>query len=247
MKLGKKHMKASFKKKVLVLGASSDIGISIMKLYLKNNYKILAHYNSGNKNFFNFVKENNVKSIKFNFLTSNQSIERFLNKPIFKNYSILINALGYIKEIEFSKTRIKDLEDIFKVNLYPSLILMRIMGKIMISKNWGRIVNLGSIGVKFGGGIKNFPYALSKHSLEFFPSETKRWVKKNVLINTIRVGATDTKLHSKLPSKNIKKRIKVIPAKRMAQTSEVAELVYFLASEENTYISHQVIAISGGE
>ena len=117
----------------------------------------------------------------------------------------------------------------------------------MNKRRWGRIVHLGSIGVKFGGGKRNFPYSFSKHALEFFPSETKDWVKNNVLINTIRVGATNTKLHLKLPSKNLKKRAKVIPMGRMAEPNEIAEFVYYLGSDENTYICNQVPAISGGE
>jgi|TARA_B110000285_G_C14880335_1_gene493561 3-oxoacyl-[acyl-carrier protein] reductase len=236
-----------FSKKVLILGASSDIGLSIMNMYLNKNYKILAHYNNGNSKFSAFVKLNNIETIKFNFLTSNRNIEKFLSKSIFKTYGIFVNALGHIKELEFTKIKIKDLEDIFKVNLYPSILLTKFMGKIMYKKKWGRIVNLGSIGVKFGGGIKNFPYSLSKHALEFFPNETKQWAKNNVLINTIRVGATNTKLHLKLPSKNIDQRKKIIPMKRMAEPVEIAELVYFLGSDENTYISNQVIAASGGE
>jgi len=237
-----------FNKKVLILGASSDIGLSIMKIYLNNNYEILAHYNKGNKKFFNFVNSNDkIKIIKFNFLTSINKIERFLKKRIFKNYSVLINASAHLKEIKFTKTKLSDLENILKVNLYPGILLTQTMGQQMNKKKWGRIVNLGSIGVKFGGGLKNFPYSFSKHSLEFFPNETKKWVKNNVLINTIRVGATDTKLHSKLPSKDLKKRAKIIPMRRMAKPNEIAEFVYFLGSEENTYISNQVLAISGGE
>ena len=57
----------------------------------------------------------------------------------------------------------------------------------MVKKKWGRIVNLGSIGVKFGGGMSNLPYSLSKFGLEFFPNNTKKWIKDNVFINTLRV------------------------------------------------------------
>ena len=83
--------------------------------------------------------------------------------------------------------------------------------------------------------------------MEFFPNEIKAWTKNNVLINTIRVGATQTKLHSNLPSKNLKKRAKIIPMGRMATPKEIAEFVYFLGSSENTYIANQVLSISGGE
>ena len=49
-----KNNKKDFKKKVFILGASSDIGISLIEIYLKNNYNIIAHYNKGNKNFLMF-------------------------------------------------------------------------------------------------------------------------------------------------------------------------------------------------
>ena len=66
------------KKTVFILGASSDIGISVMKVYLKKNYEVLAHYNRGNKDFSFREKKSKIKTIKFNFLTSNKKIEKFL-------------------------------------------------------------------------------------------------------------------------------------------------------------------------
>jgi len=234
-------------KKVLILGASSDIGLSIMRAYKKNNYNILAHFNKGNKKFFKFTKENEIETLKFNFLKSNKKIEQFLKNKKLKKSDILINALGSITNKTFLETKAHDLEKIFKVNFYPSMILTRNLGIEMNKKKWGRIVNLGSIGVKFGGGINNFPYAISKFLLEFFPNQTTHWVKNNVLINTVRVGATNTKLHLKLPSKNLKKRASLIPMKRLATTNEIADFIFFLGSDQNTYISNQVLSISGGE
>ncbi len=240
-------MKNKNKKKVFILGASSDIGLSIIKIYKKNNYQILAHYNKGNKKFFKFTKTNKINIIKFNFSTTHKKIESFTKKKIFKDFNVLINASAMIKELSFTDTKIKNIDEILKVNFYPNLLLTQTMGMQMNKKKWGRIVNLGSIGVKFGGGSKNFPYSLSKHLLEFFPNEFKGWVKNNVLINTVRVGATDTKLHLKLPSKNMNLRKSLIPMKRLATTDEIAEFVFFLGSTHNTYITNQVLSISGGE
>ena len=117
----------------------------------------------------------------------------------------------------------------------------------MNKNGWGRIVNLGSIGTKFGGGEKNFPYSLGKFALEFFPSNNKKWIKNNVLINTVRVGVTKTKLHNKLKTKNLFKRVNLIPIQRMASPQEIAKVIVFLGSNENTFISNEVISISGGE
>ena len=235
-------------KKVLVLGGSSDIGVSIIKIYLRNNYKVIAHYNKTNKNLKKLVKINkNLKLIKFNFMTSLKKIEKFLDNKEFKDCSVFINALGHIKEVAFEKLKLSDIDNVIKVNFYPSVYFTKIIGPEMNKRKWGRIVNLGSIGVKFGGGNKNFPYSFSKHALEFIPTEIKKWNINNVLVNTIRVGVTDTKLHQKLKSKNMRKRKMLIPMKRIADTVEIAEFVYFLGSEKNTYISNQVLSISGGE
>ena len=219
-----------------------------MKIYLKNNCKVLAHYNKGNKDFFNFVKKNeNIKVIKFNFLTSNKKIENFLNKEIFKKYDIFINTVGFKNEKNYEKCNLKDIENIFKINVYPAILLTKIMGKEMNKRKWGRIIHLGSIAVKLGDGKKTFLYSLSKHLLEFFPNYTKEWSKNNVLINTIRVGAASTNLHSLLPLKNFKKREKLIPVGRVAEPREIAEFIYFLGSDENSYITNKVPAIFGGE
>ena len=236
-------------KKILILGGSSDIGIEIIKIYLKNNFSILAQYNKGNKNFFSLVKKNKnyIKKIKFNFASDNKKIENFFKKNDVLESDVFINALGAIFETNYENLSLKNLDKSLKINAYPSIYATSILGRKMAKKKWGRIVNLGSIGVKFGGGKNNFPYSLSKFILEFFPNHTKKWVKQNVLINTIRVGATNTKLHKKLPTKNLKKRAELIPMKRMANPKEIAKFIFFIGSDNNTYISHQVIPISGGE
>lgn len=242
-------MKKKINKKVLILGASSDIGIEILKIYLKNDYSIIAHFSTGNKIFFDFVNrhKSKIKKTKFNFITSYKNIENFFKKKEHLSSDVIINALGYVEQVNYNKLKISDIDQSFKVNLYPGFYVTSRIGANMAKKKWGRIVHLGSIGVKFGGGMSNLPYSLSKFALEFFPNNTKKWIKDNVFINTLRVGATNTKLHKNLPSKNLKKRADLIPVKRMANPKEIAEFVFFIGSEKNTYISHQVLPISGGE
>ena len=80
-------------------------------------------------------------------------------------------------------------------------------------------------------------------SLEFFPSNNKKWIKNNVLINTVRVGVTKTRLHNKLKTKNLIKRVKLIPIQRMASPEEIVKVIFFLGSNDNTFISNEVISI----
>ena len=66
-------------------------------------------------------------------------------------------------------------------------------------------------------------------------------------INSLKIGVTDTIIHSKDKSKNMIKRIKLIPTNKMASTKQVAEYIYFLCSDKNALITNEVINISGGE
>ena len=80
------------KKKLLILGGSSDIGIEVIKIYLKHNFSVLAQYNKGIK-IFSLVKENKnfLKQIKFDFSSDNQKIEKFFKKKrMFQNQMFLL-------------------------------------------------------------------------------------------------------------------------------------------------------------
>ena len=81
---------------------------------------------------------------------------------------------------------------------------------------------------------------------EFVPSIFKKYANY-IIYNVLQIGVTDTKIHSNLPKKNLNLRKKLIPIKKIAKTNEVAEKIYFIASEKNTLIHSQIINISGGE
>ena len=81
---------------------------------------------------------------------------------------------------------------------------------------------------------------------EFFFTSFKEFFEENILINSIRIGITDTKIHKK-SVKNLKKRIDLIPMKRIASPSEIAEYLYFYASEKNSFTTKSIIEATGGE
>ena len=79
----------------------------------------------------------------------------------------------------------------------------------MIKSKFGRILLTSSIGTKFGGGKNTFGYSLSKKANEFIPRDYKIWAEKNVLINCLIIGVTDTKIHKRI-HKKIKKSEKTL-------------------------------------
>lgn len=235
---------------VFVVGASSAIGLAVCRRYLDHGWDVLAHFNKNRQGLDKLLSESpgRLELIQIPFGQHGVLEEQLSSlRSRYIHCDALVTCAAIIEPSEFNKLDLQTVISHLSVNLFPSLLLMRDLGSKMASRGWGRIVHLGSIGVKFGGARNSFAYALSKHALELFPQESSSWAKKNVLINTIRVGVTRTSMHESDKGKDLKQRASLIPMKRIAEPWEIAQSVFFLGSELNSFITGQVIAVSGGE
>jgi 3-oxoacyl-[acyl-carrier protein] reductase len=239
------------KRHVLILGGSSDIGIEVVKNFLKINWSVTAQFNK-NKKKLEFLKKKsqNLNLIKFNFSNSkNLYIEKKISKRFNRKYDSIINLIGYVDNKSFENTNLKSILNSLTANAIYPILIEKMLVKKMLKQKWGRILNCSSIGVKFGGGKNSFNYAFSKHCLEFIPSSYKNWAKKNVFINNLRIGVTNTKIHKKMKRKkiNIKNRLKLIPINRMAEPKEISNYITNLTTGSNSYMTGQTLTVSGGE
>ena len=234
---------------ILILGASSDIGVELVKKFIENGYFVYAHYNSNN-NELSKIPKKKIFQFKANFLNLNDvKIKLLIKKIKKKKIFYIINLIGYIDNINYIKSDLENVISSLKVNtLIPNLIIKELLPN-MIKAQFGRILNCSSVGVKFGGGENTYNYSLAKHTLEFIPSYLKRLSSKNILINNLRIGVTNTKLHSKIKNKKkfLKKMEKLIPIGRIAEINEIVDSIIFLISKKNSYLTNQTISISGGE
>lgn len=236
------------KKTILILGGSSDIGIKLIENLLANDWFVVAHYSSNSKQLKKLQRKN-LKLVKLDFKKINE--KNYLKKiNILLKYKIsaYVNLIGYVDNKSFENTSLESLYEIFKINVFLPILIMKKVIKDMLNNSYGRILNCSSIGVKFGGGKKSFNYSFSKHAHEFIPGAYKEWSRKNILINNLRIGLTNTKIHKKMKKiPNLTQRVKLIPINRMAQTEEIACYISFLISEKNSYMTGETISVSGGE
>ena len=75
----------------------------------------------------------------------------------------------------------------------------------------------------------------------------RKLADKNIYYNTLKIGLTKTKLHKKIPNKNLSERTKLVPMKKMATPNTIADYIYYLSTEQNQFITNEVIKITGGE
>lgn len=229
------------KQKLLIIGGSSDIGLSLCKKLLDlKKYEIVLHINK-NRNLGEINKK--CKLIVADFSRHNH---KAILKKFSRDYDIIINLVGYISNYSFNNFKIKEFYKTININTLLPLLIIRQSLDHMKKKRFGRILNSSSVGVKFGGGENTFLYSLSKHMNEFIPSYFRKIFKFNVTYNCIRLGVVDTKIHKKINKKNLNNRIKLIPLGRIAKKEEIASFIVYLISK-NDFICGEVINITGGE
>ncbi len=231
-------------KKVLILGASSDIGVCVIKELLNKNFYVNAHYHKNLKPLIQFKKNKSFDSFS---LDLSKQIKNLYLKKITKNYDIFINLTGLVKNVSFENFNYKNFNQILLANYINPLLILRHIFPGMIKKKWGRILMSSSIGVKFGGSKNTFAYSISKHLNEFIPSYFKNYYKDEIFYNTLRIGTTNTKIHKKIKNKNLTKRVKLIPVKKMANPEDIANYILYICSEENKFITGSILTIAGGE
>jgi NAD(P)-dependent dehydrogenase (short-subunit alcohol dehydrogenase family) len=178
-------------------------------------------------------------------LFSNESIDEYLSS-LEEKVDVLVNNAGInrLSPTIFSDT---DLEDILQVNLIGPTRLTRGLIPGMVDRRYGRIVNISSIWsiVARPGRIT---YALSKASLNGYTRALAiELAPYNIMVNAVAPGYVNTELTRQNNSEQELQEIcKTIPLKRLAEPMEIARLVSFLCSEENSYLTGQCLVIDGG-
>jgi 3-oxoacyl-[acyl-carrier protein] reductase len=160
---------------------------------------------------------------------------------------VLVNNAGINRIAPFGQIDPDDFDRIQQVNVRAPFLLCRAVAPGMCERGWGRIVNIGSI---FGTLSKEErgSYSTSKFAVDGMTAALAAEVAADgVLANTVSPGFVDTELTRRvLGDDGIAELTARVPARRLAQPSEIAALVAWLAGPDNTYLSGQNVVIDGG-
>jgi 3-oxoacyl-[acyl-carrier protein] reductase len=179
-------------------------------------------------------------------LASNASIDGYLaaiNQPI----DILVNNAGINRIAALEEMSLSDIQVTLQVNLLAALRLTQALVPAMRRNRFGRIVNISSIWSLVSRPGRT-TYAMSKSALNAMTrSLAVELAPDNVLVNAVAPGyvMTDLTLQNNSPAE-IKKISQMIPIRRMADPAEIATVVAFLCSAQNSYLAGQVLVVDGG-
>jgi len=237
------------KKICLVTGGTGLIGQEIVNDFLRNGATVIFTFNKNISKAKKFHKNRkNLFYYKLN-IKQKSSIKNLLKfiKIKFKRLDVLVNNAGINNPTDFDKIKEKDWDNILAVNLKgPFMIMQESLDLIKKSKN-GSIINVSSVSGQYGGP-RTAHYAASKAGLISLNQVAARFFSKyNVRCNSLVPGFIQSEMAQKaLKSKKMNNITSSILLNRQGSAKEVAKSASFLASEESSYMTGQVLNVNGG-
>lgn len=241
------------KKTAFITGAARGIGKEIAMTMAKEGYDVAINYRTKNDELdqlkSQIESEFGVKcALVQGDVSKFEDAEKMIKETVeaLGKIDVLVNNAGITKDGLLMRMAKEDFEKVVDINLVGTFNVTRNVIPLMIKQKSGRVINISSVvGVTGNAGQTN--YSASKAGIIGFTKSLAREVaSRNILVNAVAPGFIATDMTSVL-NDNQKESINAqIPLKRMGTAQDVANLVKFLASEDASYITGQVINVDGG-
>lgn len=233
----------------IVTGGAKGIGKAIVKEFIRNRctvYVIDLNF-ADEKTYLTEVggSTENCHLIRGS-ITDAEMIREIINEIGEKDsFDIVINNAGITRDVSFRKMTEELWQSVLDVNLNGTFNVCKAAVPYLVSKGYGKIINMASASAHGQFGQAN--YSASKAGIiGFTKTLALELAKYNINVNAISPGFTLTEMTSILPEEIKKKYYESIPMGRGAEPEEIAYLVRFLASKESDFITGQEIMINGG-
>jgi acetoacetyl-CoA reductase len=231
----------------LVTGGTRGIGESISKKLKEDGLTVIANYSTNDDAAKKFSDENRIDVFKCD-VGNYESCSDMINKIYDQHNSIdvLINNAGITRDAPLHKMTPEKWQKVMNVNLDSVFNMTSLVINKMRESQFGRIIHISSVnGQKGQFGQTN--YAATKSALiGFSKSLALESAIKNITSNVVCPGYINTEMVAAIREDILKSIIDTIPAKRLGESNEIAELVSYLVSEKAQYINGATLSINGG-
>lgn len=239
-------------KTAVVTGASRGIGREIAVKFAKNGANVVVNYRKSEDAVREVVKEIEALGVKALAvqcdISSYSDVENMMKKCIeeFGAIDILVNNAGITKDGLLMRMKEDDFDSVIDTNLKGAFNCTKHVSMIMLKQRRGRIINISSVsGITGNAGQVNYS-AAKAGIIGMTKAVARELASRGITCNAVAPGYIQTDMTDVLPEK-VKDAIMVtIPLKRLGMPQDVANAVAFLASEEASYITGQVINVNGG-
>lgn len=236
-------------KKALVTGASRGIGKAVAELFLAQGAEV---WGLGTKPPADIDARIAQSEGKLRWISADlgdlPSVEKTIEEALkaADGFDILVNNAGITKDNLSFRMTLEDFQAVLNVNLTAAFLIARTVGRDMIRRRCGSIINMASVvGIHGNGGQAN--YAASKAGLiGLTKSLAQEAASRGVRVNAIAPGFIASDMTDAMPTAAREKMLEHIPLKRAGTPEDVAKGVLFFASDLSAYITGQVLPVDGG-
>ncbi len=235
-------------KKIFLTGATGGIGSAICEKFIKNNFILILTSSSdekihllknkyGNNNFYYKLDLSDEEDLQTNL--SNISKEH-------QDISVIVNNAGITKDNLIFRMKSNQWSEVIQTNLNSNFQIIKSLLPNMLSRKYGKIIGISSI-VGSTGNPGQSNYVASKSGIiGLYKSIALEVAKRNINVNIISPGFIATPMTDNLSLAQKNSYLSRIPMAKFGRPEDVANLVYFLSTEDSSYITGQNLHVNGG-
>ena len=235
-------------KKIFITGATGGIGSAITELFYNKKFSLVLTSSSDQKISDLKSKFGNNHYYYKTDLSNAENLQDSLNNisKQHKDISIIVNNAGATEDSLIFRMNNEQWSKVMQTNLNSNYQIIKTLLPNMLSHKYGKIIGISSIvGVTGNPGQSN--YVASKSGMVgLYKSIALEVAKRNINVNVISPGFISTSMTDNLSSDQKNSYLSRIPMSRFGKPEDIANLVYFLSSDQSSYITGQNFHINGG-
>lgn len=238
------------RKTAIITGGFGDTGKALAKKFAQNGYNVaLTYFNNFDADFIEEIKSLGVEILALPCDQRKESdIINFINS-VFKEFEFVdcfIACAGKSESVGFLTEKSTELiDDIISINLRGTILFNREVLKYFLSQKHGSIINISSIYGLSGGSLESV-YSACKAGINGLTKSLSVEASPFVRVNAIAPGCIETKMTSNLSKVDKECVIDSTPLNRLGTPEDVANAAYFLASDDSSFITGEIIQVTGG-
>ena len=238
----------------LVTGSNRGIGASCIEEFAKQGVNVIinyCHHEKEAKDLEKYIKETynvDVLAIKCD-VSKEEEVETMVNEITdrFGGIDILVNNASVARDSLLLDKNVKEFKRVLDVNLIGTYLCSKYVGKVMLSKKKGKIINISSTNAIDTYYPESCDYDASKAGVISLTHNFAREFAPFINVNCVCPGWTKTSMNKDLSIEQIAKEKKKILLNRFAEPVEIAKMVVFLASSKASYVNDSIIRVDGGK
>ncbi len=239
-------------KTVLITGASKGIGANMAIRFAESGYNVIMNYNSSVQSAIllqKSLKESGYSVIAYKANVKNRlEVDLMIKEAIYRfgGIDVLINNAGISNQSVITDVSEQEWNDIIGVNLTGVFNCSQAVLPHMINQKSGSIINISSMWGEVGASCEVAYSAAKAGVIGLTKALAKEVGPSGITVNCITPGLIDTSMNQNLAIEDVTAIIDETPLGRIGSTDDVASAALFLASEQASYITGQILGVNGG-